>query len=499
MGQVVGKEGDDLSRHDKWLCMMYPRLKLLHRLLAKNGVLFLQLNDDEIHYAKVLMDEIFGRDSYINEVCVKMKQTSGASGGGEDKRLKKNIENILIYARDRTGNGGFDRFNDVYDEEDLFEFIEDMKAEGKSWKYTRILVSLGKKVFYKTIVDGAGEPIDIYVHSNVEMQPISAIANAQGISEQECYRKYFKQIFRDTNAQSSIRTRVMDEVAGVADFVGIEYTPRSGKNKGKKTTLYYKGNNCDLIAWLSDTAYERNGRLVKLEKAGTYWDGFPLNNLTKEGGIQFPSGKKPILLLEKILRLSTKKDSIVLDSFAGSGSTAHAVLKLNEQDGGNRRFILCEMMDYAETITAERIRRVMNGYGEGNKSIDGTGGEFDFYTVGVPLFNEEKNLNEEVGVEAIRNYVAYTENIPKENILNVENEISPYALGRTDTALLVFHYEKDKVTTLDLDFLGQLKIKNMATRPEHFVIYADKCALDMDFLYQHSITFKRIPRDITRF
>lgn len=499
LGQVVGKEGEDLSRHDKWLCMMYPRLKLLHRLLAKNGVFFLQLNDDELHYAKVLMDEIFGRDSYINEVCVKMKLTAGASGGGEDKRLKKNIENILIYTKDRTGEGGFEKFNDVYDEEDLFEFIEGMKEDGKSWKYTRIVKSFGEKQFYKTIVDGSGEPIDIYLHKNVDLQPISSVATSEGISEQECYKKYFRSIFRDTNAQSSIRTRVMEAVAGASDFVSIEYTPRSGKSKGKKTTLYYKGNNCDLLAWLSDIAYERNGRLVKLEKAGTYWDGFPLNNLTKEGGIQFPSGKKPILLIDKILRLATTKNSIVLDSFAGSGTTAHAVLSLNSQDGGNRRFITCEMMDYAETITAERIRRVIDGYGEGNKVVAGTGGGFDFFKIGEALFKEDKNLNEEVGVEAIRGYVAYTENIPTEKRWDTENAVSPYALGSTDTSLCVFYYEKDRVTTLDIDLLGQLKIKNLPSRPEQFVIYADKCALDKDFLYKHGITFKRIPRDITRF
>jgi adenine-specific DNA-methyltransferase len=386
-----------------------------------------------------------------------------------------------------------------------------MKVEGKSWKYTRILKSLGNRSFYKTVLDGSGEPIDIYLHSNVEIQTISAVAEAEKISEEDCYKKYFKKIFRDTNAQSSIRTRVMDAVAGVSDFVSIDYTPRSGRNKGKNTTLYYKGANCDLIAWLSDTAYEKNGRLVKLEKAGTYWDGFPLNNLTKEGGVLFPSGKKPILLIEKILRLASNEDSLILDSFAGSGSTAHAVLKLNTQDGGNRRFILCEMMDYAESITAERVRRVMNGYGEGTKTVPGTGGAFDYYTVGSTLFKEDKNLNEEVGEAAIRNYVAYTETIPAEKQSNTDNPVSRYMLGASETALWLFYYERDRVTTLNLDFLASLNIKALIDgggkggvkakrkRPENFIVYADKCALDKDFLIKHGITFKRIPRDISRF
>lgn len=500
LGRVVGKEGDDLSRHDKWLCMMYPRLKLLHRLLAKNGVLFLQLNDDELHYAKILMDEIFGRDSYINEVCVKMKLTAGASGGGEDKRLKKNIENILIYTRDRTGEGGFEKFNDVYDEEDLFEIIDEMEEEGKSWKYTSVLLDKGEFIEERTVLDGAGDEIKVKKYKKIKRTTINALVKS-GVEREDAYRENFNWIFSDTNAQTSIRTRIMDEFVSLADdeLLVAEYVPRSGRDKGTVVQHYYISPTIRRVIWLEDTAVKRGQRIVKLEKAGTYWDGFPLNNLTKEGGIQFPSGKKPILLLEKILRLATDKNSIVLDSFAGSGSTAHAVLRLNAQDGGNRRFILCEMMDYAESITAERVRRVIDGYGEGAKVVPGTGGAFDFYTVGAALFNDDKNLNEEVGVSAIRDYVAYTENIPVEKRFDQENPVSPYALGATETALWVFCYERDQVTTLDLDFLGSLNLKSLSARPEQFTIYADKCALDKDFLYKHSITFKRIPRDIARF
>ncbi len=103
---------------------------------------------------------------------------------------------------------------------------------------------------------------------------------------------------------------------------------------------------------------------------------------------------KPVTLLERILTIASNPNDIVLDSFAGSGTTAHAVLKLNKQDGGNRKFILIETMDYAENITAERVRRVMNGYGEGGKRVAGMGGSFDYYEIGQPLFLEDGNLNE---------------------------------------------------------------------------------------------------------
>jgi adenine-specific DNA-methyltransferase len=141
----------------------------------------------------------------------------------------------------------------------------------------------------------------------------------------------------------------------------------------------------------------------------------------------------------------------------------------------------------------------MNGYGEGSKAVAGTGGSFDYYTVGAPLFLEDKNLNEAVGEAAIRNYVAYTESIPPAQQCGIDSSVSRYALGATDTALWLFYYEQDRITTLNLDFLASLNIKTLPKRPEYFVIYADKCALDKDFLYKHGITFKRIPRDITRF
>ncbi|MDO8721835.1 MAG: site-specific DNA-methyltransferase [Syntrophales bacterium] len=337
---------DDGLEHSLWLSLMRERFEVLRSMLRNDGVFFCQLNDDEMAYGKVLLDEVFGRANFLNQVSIKMKQTSGASGGGEDKRLKKNIEYILIYARDKDGSGGFTKFNEVFDEEDLFEVIEDMRVAGKSWKYTRILKSLGEKQFLKTIEDGSGEPIKVYVHSGVVMEPITQVAQEEGISEQECYVKYFQSIFRDTNAQSSIRTRVMVAVSGQGNFFSIEYVPKSGKNKGQKVTLYYKGGNCDLIAWLKDVAVKRGARLLKLEKAGTYWEGFPLNNLTKEGGVLFPQCKKPEALIQKVLQLATEPNDLVLDSFAGSGTTGAVAHKMG------RRWIMVELGEHATPISS---------------------------------------------------------------------------------------------------------------------------------------------------
>ena len=378
---------DDGLEHSIWLSLMRERFDSLRRLLRPDGVFLCQLNDEEMAYAKVLLDEIFGRSNFLNHVSVRMKQTSGASGGGEDKKLKKNTEHILIYAKDKDGAYGFAKFNDVYDEEDLFDVIEEMRAEGKSWKYTRVLLDLGRRKFLRQIQDGSGEPIDVYTHEGVVMRPVAALAAEEGITEQQCYRKYFDRVFRDTNAQSSIRTRVMEATVAQGDFFSIEYVPRSGRRKGQLITLYYKGTNCDLIAWLSDVAVKKGDRLVKLEKAGTYWEGFPLNNLTKEGGVPFPNGKKPEALLQKVLELCTDPGDWVLDSFAGSGTTGAVAHKMQ------RRWVMVELGDHCDTHIVPRLRRVIDG--QDTAGITRTmawkgGGGFRYYKLAPSLLERDR-------------------------------------------------------------------------------------------------------------
>jgi adenine-specific DNA-methyltransferase len=213
---------------------------------------------------------------------------------------------------------------------------------------------------------------------------------------------------------------------------------------------------------------------------------------------QFP---KPVELIQRLLSmLPDDPNAIIFDSFAGSGTTAEAVLTMNAMDGGNRRFILVEAMPYAENLTAERIRRVATGYGEAAK-VSGLGGGFDYYTIGEPMFLPDDNLNEAVGTEAIRGYVAYSEGIPAEDRATPVNPHSPYLLGLNRETAWLFHYEPDRATSLDMDFLAGLRFGGEAgaARPGTFIIYADRCLLSQEFMRRHGIVFKKIPRDITRF
>lgn len=379
---------DDGIEHSIWLGLMRERFELLKRLLATNGTLFCQLNDDEMAYGKVLLDEVFGRGNFLNQVSVKMKQTAGASGGGEDKRLKKHVEYILIYARDKDGDGGFDKFNDVYDEEDLFEVIDDMEADGKSWKYTSVLQGRGTLVEERIVSDGAGEPIRVRKFKGVVRTTINRLVK-DGASRDRAYLSNFDTIFSDTNAQTSIRGRIIEEFHELAEdeLLEAEYVPRSGRDKGKVVQHYYISPTIRRVIWLKDTAVKRSGRLLKLEKAGTYWEGFPLNNLTKEGGVQFPHGKKPEALIKKVLDLSTEAGDWVLDSFAGSGTTGAVAHKMG------RRWIMVELGEHCHTHIIPRLKKVVDGSDSGGitEAVGWKGGGgFRYYTLAPSLIKQDK-------------------------------------------------------------------------------------------------------------
>lgn len=216
------------------------------------------------------------------------------------------------------------------------------------------------------------------------------------------------------------------------------------------------------------------------------------------GKFDYPKDEE---VIQRLIEMATEKDSIVLDSFAGSGTTGHAVLAQNAADGGIRRFLLIEMMPYAETVTAERVRRAITGQGDGGYSLSSVGGAFSYYTVGEPMFLPDDNLNEAVGTDAIRGYVAYSEGIPADARTSSENAHSPYLLGMSQETGWIFNYEPDRATSLDMDFLAGLRFGGAtgAKRPGTVIIYADRCLLSAAFMAKHGIIFKKIPRDITRF
>lgn len=361
---------NDSFSHSTWLTFMKNRLQVAKELLTDDGVIFVQCDDNEQAYLKVLMDEIF-KGTFLNTISVKAKVSAGASGGGEDKRLKKNIEYIHCYY-----NKTFTEFNSVYKETEIVAYIEQMKADEKSFKYTQILSSTGTKKLLKTIKDGSGEDIVIYKHSGVETKTISQVVKEEKISLKDAYKKYFDKIFTTTNAQSSIRQRVWDATGETNEFYSIEYTPKSGRSKGKLTTQFYTGNKKVLLIWFSDTAFiDKKGNVIKKEKYGTFWDGIDYNNLNKEGDTVFPSGKKPEQLIQRVIEMSTDEGDIVLDYHIGSGTTCAVAHKMN------RKYIGIEQLDYDDNDSVVRLKNVIAGDQSGvSKLVKWQGGGSFIYT-----------------------------------------------------------------------------------------------------------------------
>lgn len=361
---------NDSFKHSSWLVMMKNRLEIAKKLLKNDGILFVQSDDNEIHYLKVLMDEVFGRDNYVNTISVNMKNVAGASGGGEDRRFKKNIEYLLIYANDYTM---MNKFKSVYKYTEIAELVQQYKEDGVSWKYTSVLVYEGDKEYLDSTVDGNGDEIKIYLRKNPVFKSVARVAMDEGITEKEVYYKYGHRIHQTAMPQSSIRPRVMeklDELGVVNDFLSIEYVPKSGRNKGVVYEQFYKGDKLRLLAWLRDVSEEIDGVLYKSDIQGTFWDVVgDTKNLTKEGQVQLNNGKKPEALIKTIIECSTEENEIVLDAFFGSGTTGAVALKLG------RRFIGIEQLDKHYELANERLRNVINGDQSGiSEEVNWNGG-----------------------------------------------------------------------------------------------------------------------------
>lgn len=431
LGQVVGKESEDLSRHDKWLCMMYPRLKLLHKLLSDDGAIFISIDDNEQANLKLVCDEIFGSGNIVaNMIWQKRK------GGGNDSfYVAVDHEYLLCYVKNKSNQK--EKWRVSY-EGDYLKRYRESDADGRFYWDTLSRPGLNNPIIYDVVCpDGS--------------------------------------VIKDGTWQVSKTTFDAELEIGNIGFI---------KNKSGGYTVVRKVRMPEgkvFRSIINDTTNKDAADEMELF-------------LDNKKGFSTP---KPTKLIDHVLQLATDENSIVLDSFAGSGTTAHSVLKLNATDNGNRKFILIQVdetdkkgqaVNIAETITAERVKRVIKGYG----TTEGTGGSFDFYELGQPMFLEDGNLNELVGVEKIRQYVYYTET--KTPLIASKHKDNKHFLGKHNDTAYYFQYEQDEVTTLDHGFLATMK-----TKAEQYVIYADNCLLTKDFMTKHNIIFKKIPRDITRF
>lgn len=462
LGEVVGAEGEDFSRHDKWLCMMYPRLKLLQKLLSDTGVIFISIGDDEIANLKILCDEIFGYNNRCGIVSRVMK-----SGGNKGNFFSPNIDYILVYCKNITTIRNFKAPLDEKIIKKLYTGIEtEGERKGEKYRpfglYQSSLDSRPNQRYYIECPDGS------FAIPPGEAMPEN-IADAEKVlpfSGDGCWRWSVERYIEEKSKGSLLFKKSK----------GVLIQPDGSPSKWN---VYTK-------IWLNDREDEGQTPTNLISEYENRHSAKEIASL----GIDF-NFAKPTKLIEYLIKISTTdRNSIILDSFAGSGATAHAVLNMNKSDGGNRKFILIEMMDYADSITAERMKRVINGYGNGKNAVDGISGDFSFYELGEVLLLPDGNLNEKVDTAKIREYIWYMETRAPFEETNNEN---PYYLGSCNNTGYYFFYEKERATTLSHDFLSTIKEKS-----ESYLIYADLCTIPEDELRRYNITFKKIPRDIVK-
>ena len=285
-------------------------------------------------------------------------------------------------------------FKGVYNYTPISKLVQTYRDEGKSWKYISALIYEGDKQYIGSTVGGAGNEIKIYARKNPIIKSINQIMKDEQISEAKVYKKYAKCIFQTAMPQSSIRPRAMKEaqkLGSIEDLHSIEYVPKTGKNKGKVYEQFYKGAKFRLLTWLRDVSDEIDGILCKKEAQGTYWDFVSeTNNLTKEGDVSFPNGKKPESLLHRIIYMSTDSGDIVLDSFAGSGTTAAVAHKMG------RKWITVELGEHCHTHIIPRLRKVINAADKGGVSKSTNwkgGGGFRYYRLAPSMLEKDKWSN----------------------------------------------------------------------------------------------------------
>lgn len=449
-------DSSDLSRTDKWLCMMYPRLKLLEKFLKEDGIIFISIDDAELHNLKILCNEIFGSTNWIETF---IWNTDGNIDN--QRKIKNNHEYVLAYAKNINSFKAPNVIDPNIDSSSkLFnKYIENtIIKNGVKNPPSDLVLPIGFPCDFEEgiiLKEAVGFPIksnDIIVKN---FKTVNEVVLNSGWSSNKLCKQFIENNYKpviDTKEQESIF-------------------------KLKKTgALYVYKKRTD----------NQSHVLSVLKNMGSTQQ---MNSFLEKLGLSFDY-PKPLGLIKYLLSLNDDPDAIVLDSFAGTGTTANAVLELNK-DGGNRKFILIEMLDYAKTITAKRNELIINGYKYKEKKgkeiiVNGLGGGFQYCELSEPLLDEFGLLNESVSFEMLSKHIYFTEfgiALNKEQLNESKNLSGVYE----NKALYVFLDKRFNILSLK---------KIIEDKYESYIVYADSTTISKEELSKYNITFKKIPFDI---
>lgn len=445
LGKVVGSEGEDLSRHDKWLCMMYPRLKLLWELLADDGVIFASIDDDEQHNLRLIMNEVFGVENFVTNIIWQKK----FSPQNDAKYFSDMHDFIVVYAKHKNiGNEKTGWIRNLLPRTDAMDerySNPDNEPRG-DWASGDLSV--------KTYTPSTDYPI---------ITPSGRVVNPP---RGYCWRfskERFEELVKDNRiwfgeSGSNVPRlkRFKSEVQEGVVPVTIWFHPEVGHNQEAKQVL---------------------------------------KQILPDAKMPFET-PKPTRLIKRIIQLACKKDDIILDSFAGSGTTAHAVLEFNKEDSGNRKFILVEMEDeIARKVTAERVKRVVKGYTYKNSKgddikVEGLGGGFQFMNLDTELFDAHGLINDNIDYIDLARYIFFSET----KLDLKESAMKNFLIGERNGTEYYLIYKEGKENILNEKAASKLKKTD-----KEKIVYADNCMLDSDTLAELRIVFKQIPYEVRGF
>jgi site-specific DNA-methyltransferase (adenine-specific)/adenine-specific DNA-methyltransferase len=358
LGEVVGKEGETLDRHDRWLSMMYPRLVLLRQFLREDGAIFVSIDDNEVATLRLLMDEIFGAKNFVATVLWQKVYSPKNSA----RHLSEDHDYIVIYA-----------------------------AKADAWKPNLLPRTEEQNAAYKNPdkdTRGVWKTSDLSARNYYSAGTYSITCPSGRVIEappKGMYWRVSKEKFEELDRDNRIWWG--KDGSAIPQIKRFLHEVKDGRVP--QTMWFYQ-----------EVGHTQEGKkeLLELVDFDTSDDVF----ITP----------KPTRLIQRILQIATDKDSIVLDSFAGSGTTGHAVLKQNAEDGGNRRFILVEMDEnIAQNVTRERVKRVAEGYTNAKgQAVEGLGGGFQFCRLSAePLFDADGQIRRDVKFAQLAEFVWFAE------------------------------------------------------------------------------------------
>jgi len=461
LGRAVDKE--DMTRHDKWLCMMMPRLKLLRELLSENGCIFISIDDNEQHSLRCLLDEIFSEHNFVSNITIQVNK-----GGRDYLPIAATHEYLLCYFKSEQS-----------DLNELAKDISHFKLEDKIGKYElRELRNRNPKfnssnrpnLFYPIYIapDTANEDGHCFISLTkskkycIETNPLNSKI------EESCWR-WGKDLLQKSISENFDTTKV---VAKQKSDEGWNIYEKSRKATSKAKTIWDESE-------------------VRTEQ-GT----IDLREIGLANAFQFP---KPTYLIKKVIKLATDKNSIILDSFSGSGTTAQAVLELNKEDEGNRKFILVEQEDYANTITAERVRRVIKGVKTAKSDLlkKGLGGTFSYFELGetIEMENLLKGKNLPSFTEFAR-YLFYTATGEEFNEKLVNEKTGFIGESKNFEVYLIYKPDIEWLKRNALTLEGCRGLPKFKTKQR--LVFAPCKYVDDYTCLEHRIDFCQLPYEIYR-